>query len=87
MQTTLIIHLTGAARLVGSVTGHADGIGAPFGDEADSACAEKIWHRLSRQTLVGEGAITAVPYTGMHPHGAIFDTLDARTRVGSDEGP
>ncbi|EGV52794.1 hypothetical protein QQ73_01420 [Candidatus Endoriftia persephone str. Guaymas] len=59
---------------------------APFGGKDDVDYAGKLWHNLSASGLVGEGAIMSTPYTGMHPHGAILDTIDATARVGSDEG-
>ena len=62
-------------------------MGPPFGGADDVAYAESLWGSLRDRHLVGEGAIISTPYTGTHPHGAILDTVDARTRVGSDEGP
>ena len=59
---------------------------APFGGADDLAYAAKLWGSLQDTSLVGKDAIMSVPYTGVHPHGAILDTIDARARVGGDEG-
>jgi len=59
---------------------------APFGGTADTGYAAKLWRSLKERHLVGDGAIMSAPYTGTHPHGAILDTIEARTQVGGDEG-
>ncbi len=59
---------------------------APFGGADDMDYAGKLWQSLTDSKLVGSGAIMSTPYTGMHPHGAILDTIDAKTTVGKDTG-
>lgn len=59
---------------------------APFGGEDDVSYAGKLWTSMTEAGLVGSGAIMSTPYTGTHPHGAILDTIDAKTKVGRDEG-
>lgn len=54
---------------------------APFGEPGDVAYAAKLWSALSSAGLVGDGAIMSAPYTGVHPHGAILDTIDAKATV------
>ncbi|MEN8180201.1 MAG: cytochrome P460 family protein [Pseudomonadota bacterium] len=59
---------------------------APFGGAEDVAYAGKLWQSLTDSGLVGSDAVMSTPYTGMHPHGAILDTIDAKTTVGKDTG-
>ncbi|MCG8426699.1 MAG: cytochrome P460 family protein [Chromatiales bacterium] len=61
-------------------------IAAPFGSSDDVAYAGKLWQSMEENGLVGSGAILSTPYTGLHPHGAILDTIDATTAVGMDKG-
>lgn len=58
----------------------------PFGTPEDLSYASKLWQNMEKGGLVGKGAIMSTPYTGMHPHGAILDTIDAHTSVGNDKG-
>ena len=57
------------------------GFTAPFGGADDMAYAGKLWSAMEKDGLAGSGAIVSTPYTGVHPHGAILDTLDAMTTV------
>ena len=54
---------------------------APFGGDEDTGYAGKLWAAMVEAGLVGEGAIMSTPYTGVHPHGAILDTLDTHAMV------
>ncbi|MES9851621.1 MAG: hypothetical protein ABW170_07305 [Candidatus Thiodiazotropha sp. L084R] len=58
---------------------------APFGNSEDLSYAGELWSNMSEAGLVGEGATMSTPYTGIHPHGAILDTIDTRLKVGNDE--
>ena len=58
----------------------------PFGGADDVSYAGKLWTSMTEAGLVGSGAVMSTPYTGTHPHGAILDTIDAKTKVGRDEG-
>ncbi|GJM04432.1 MAG: hypothetical protein DHS20C09_04230 [marine bacterium B5-7] len=58
----------------------------PFGTVDDVNYAEALWKQLADERLVGKNAITSTPYTGMHPHGAILDTIDSRTTVKGHTG-
>lgn len=60
---------------------------APFGQADDVAYAEKLWGELVNSRLVGKGALMSTPYAGVHPHGAILDTINTVVTVGSDTGP
>ncbi len=53
----------------------------PFGSADDVNYATALWKQLESERLVGKNAITSTPYAGMHPHGAILDTIDSRTTV------
>ena len=54
---------------------------APFGGADDVGYAARLWSAMQGAGLVGDGAVTSVPYQGVHPHGAILDTLDAMLAV------
>lgn len=75
-----------AAIIMLSTLGSTAAFSAPFGGAEDVAYAGKLWRSLAEGGLVGSGAIMSAPYTGMHPHGAILDTIDAKAKVGGDEG-
>ncbi len=81
------IGVTGALLAAAAVGLAAPAIGAPFGSDADVSYANRLWMSLKYRHLVGKDAILSTPYKGTHPHGAILDTIDARTRVGDDVGP
>ncbi len=58
---------------------------APFGGADDVAFAGKLWQAMSADSLVGADAIMSTPYTGTHPHGAILDSIDAKTTVDGEK--
>ncbi len=60
---------------------------ASFGGADDLAYADRLWSVLKSAGLVGSGAIMSAPYTGVHPHGAILDTIDARVAVDGSASP
>ena len=62
-------------------SGTAGAGGAVFGTGEDVSFADRLWRTMERQRLVGTNAIMSTPYTGVHPHGAILDTLDANISV------
>ncbi|HHH38841.1 MAG TPA: hypothetical protein ENK50_04600 [Sedimenticola sp.] len=70
---------------VGCVAGVASVAAAPFGGSEEVSYAGTLWSAMQRAGLVGSGAIMSAPYTGVHPHGAILDTLDARVTVDGKE--
>ncbi len=68
--------------LLGCVLGMAGtAVAAPFGGAADVGYAGKLWAAMEQGGLVGKGAIMSAPYIGVHPHGAILDTIDAKATV------
>ncbi|MEW7997434.1 MAG: cytochrome P460 family protein [Candidatus Thiodiazotropha endolucinida] len=58
---------------------------APFGNMDDLDYAADIWAGMSAAGLTGKGATMSTPYTGMHPHGAILDTIDTKLKVGAND--
>jgi len=54
---------------------------ASFGGADDTGYAGRLWSSMASTGLVGKGSIMSTPYTGVHPHGAILDTLDAHASV------
>ncbi|MCU7891397.1 MAG: cytochrome P460 family protein [Candidatus Thiodiazotropha sp. (ex Ustalcina ferruginea)] len=74
-----------AAMVVTSVMVSATSLAAPFGGEEDVSYAADIWASMSTAGLAGKGATMSTPYIGMHPHGAILDTIDTRLKVGDND--
>ncbi|MES9976110.1 hypothetical protein [Candidatus Thiodiazotropha sp. LNASS1] len=60
-------------------------IAALFGNMDDLDYAADIWAGMSAAGLTGKGATMSTPDTGMHPHGAILDTIDTRLKVGAND--
>ncbi|MCU7908933.1 MAG: hypothetical protein KZQ71_09980 [Candidatus Thiodiazotropha sp. (ex Lucinoma aequizonata)] len=58
---------------------------APFGGEDDVLYAADIWASMSAAGLAGKDATMSTPYTGMHPHGAILDTIDTLLKMGDND--
>ena len=58
----------------------------PFGAADDVKYAAAVWKQLTAERLVGKNTITSTPYAGMHPHGAILDTLDSQITVKGHTG-
>lgn len=54
---------------------------ASFGGDDDVAFAHRLWSTLLSSNMVGPGRIISTPYTGIHPHGAILDTIDSKVSV------
>ena len=63
------------------VSGAVQAAGTPFGTGGDVDFAGKLWKAMENQQLVGSESIMSTPYTGVHPHGAILDTIDATATV------
>lgn len=58
----------------------------PFGSPDDVNYAEELWNQLADKKLVGKNSITSTPYSGMHPHGAVLDTMDSQVTVKGHTG-
>ncbi len=54
--------------------------------EDNVAYAGKLWGQLEKNRMVGADAIMSTPYTGVHPHGAILDTIEGKVSVGKNSG-
>lgn len=60
--------------------------GAPFGNSVDLQYADKLWAELVDSKLAGPDAIVSTPYQGVHPHGAILETITGTIRVDGTKG-
>ena len=81
----------GIGLLVGLVSGCAttdsgEQAVTPFGGEDSVAYAGALWASLTGSNLVGPGALTAKPYQGTHPHGAVLVTFEAQIGVDGHTG-
>jgi len=59
---------------------------APFGTDKDVAYAKLLWDLMKADKLVGDGAIHAVPYAGVEPHGMMLETFYTTASVNGHEG-
>ncbi|MET0088218.1 MAG: cytochrome P460 family protein [Sedimenticola sp.] len=76
-----ITAIMGAVAFTLAGTASAAGM---FGSTDDVAYADKLWSAMQESGLVGEGSLMSTPYTGVHPHGAILDTIEAPLSVAGD---
>lgn len=58
----------------------------PYGSDDDVNSAKSLWSALAREQLVGNKVIHSTPYQGIHPHGAVLETLDAEVNVSGHRG-
>ena len=58
----------------------------PYGGDDDVISAKRLWNALANEHLVGSKAIHSTPYLGVHPHGAVLETLDAEVNVSGHKG-
>ncbi len=58
----------------------------PFGTSQDASYAASLWKEMTKQKLVGKNSISSTPYTGMHPHGAILDTMQSTLSLNGNHG-
>ena len=59
---------------------------APFGGEDSVSYAAALWSGLIQRGLAGPGALTAKPYQGTHPHGAVLVTYESLVEVNGHTG-
>lgn len=55
--------------------------GGVFGGDQDVAFAGKLWSAMEKGGFIGKNAVMSTPYTGVHPHGAILDTIEGKLSV------
>lgn len=48
--------------------------------------AGKLWGELEKNGMVGADSLMSTPYQGVHPHGAILDTIERKVTVGNNTG-
>lgn len=58
----------------------------PFGQEEDTAYAQKVWAAMEDLKLAGEGAIHAFPYAGTDPHGMMLETFYQNAEIEGQAG-
>jgi hypothetical protein len=57
-----------------------------FGSARDVSYSVNLWNMMEKKGLVGERSLSATPYKGQPPHGAILTTVDTRLTMGSNKG-
>lgn len=58
----------------------------PFSGPDSVDYSKQLWHSLTSAGLVGANAIEDKPYKGVHPHGAVLETLTSSTSVNGHNG-
>lgn len=58
----------------------------PFGQEEDTAYAQKVWAAMEELNLAGDGAIHAFPYGGTDPHGMMLETFYQNAEIDGQAG-
>lgn len=66
---------------IGFNTQFAVGMEPPFGTKTDTEYSKALWDALVSAKLVGPNSINTKPYEGVHPHGAILQTLESKVTV------
>ena len=84
MKTEHIKHIVITIGLAGAIISSA--VAAPFGGKDDVAYAGKLWSALESIHLVGSERFISTPYIGVHPHGAVLDTIDGKVTVEGTTG-
>jgi hypothetical protein len=57
-------------------------MGTASAGEDDVAYAGKLWSAMEAANMIGKDGIMSTPYKGVHPHGAVLDTIDGPLTVG-----
>ncbi len=63
-----------------------DAKSASFGDPSSVAYAQELWQSMTAANMVGKNAVVSKPYKGVHPHGAVLDTIEGDLGVGGHTG-
>jgi len=57
-----------------------------FGTEDDVTYAAELWQDMVEAGLAGDGAVQALPYEGLEPHGLMLETFYTRATIDGHEG-
>ena len=60
---------------------------AEFGEERHTNYAKQLWMALEKANLVGKNAMVSAAYKGLHPHGAVLDTVELSIAVDGGRQP
>ncbi|GJM04429.1 MAG: hypothetical protein DHS20C09_04200 [marine bacterium B5-7] len=58
----------------------------PFGSKQDIDYAANLWQEMTKHKLVGVNSLRSTPYEGIHPHGAILDTMQSTLSLNRNVG-
>lgn len=81
MKITILLALALLSLTVGPVHAQYNKPSPPYGGDDDVNSAKSLWNALVREQLAGNKVIHSTPYQGVHPHGAVLETLDAVVNV------
>ncbi len=54
---------------------------APFGNDEDTSYAASLWTAMVDANMAGDGAIRALPYKGIEPHGFVLETFYTKATI------
>lgn len=57
-----------------------------FGTEEDVDYAAELWQAMVEAGLAGDGAVQALPYEGVEPHGLMLETFYTRATIDGHDG-
>ncbi len=83
-----LISLMGAV-IIAAIMGNiqlVDAESEQFGDADNVAFAKKLWQAMEDLNLTGNSLKPDKPYTGIHPHGTVLETLIDKIIVDDREG-
>lgn len=69
-----------------TTTGMKDSMPMAFSGPDSVEYSAKLWRSLQSAGLVGTGAVADEPYKGVHPHGAVLETITDSTSVDDYKG-
>lgn len=58
----------------------------PFGGPDSIQYSNTLWQSLEQANLIGANATLGKHYQGVHPHGAVLDTIEGRVSVDGHQG-
>ncbi len=74
----------GCLTLLGAPAHAADH--EPFGGPDSIGYSQNLWQALEQASLVGANATLGKHYQGVHPHGAVLDTIESTLTVNGHQG-
>lgn len=87
-KKTILIAMASATLFLSACTstGMKESMPMAFSGPDSIDYSKTLWRSLKSAALVGSGAIADKPYKGVHPHGAVLETITSSTSVNGYNG-